>query len=113
MVEPDLAAILRESRANNGIDGISGLLTTDGVSFVQVLEGPPESVAATFERIQRDRRHTDIVVVSDNLEAARAFADWTMASLPGELAEVLRERLAMLLEDAPTAVRDAFGKVRV
>lgn len=106
----DLAAILRQSRTNNGIDGISGLLTFGRGGFAQVLEGPPESVEATFERIQRDSRHTDVRVVSDSVEPERVFGGWTMASLPGELEDLVRDRLARLMMSAPMDVRDAFER---
>ena len=58
-----LPAILASSRRNNGVDGVSGLLWTNGERFVQLLEGPPESVELTFDRIRRDPRHRGVEVV--------------------------------------------------
>ena len=110
--DADFFAILRESRTNNGIDGISGLLAFDGRSFVQLLEGPPESVGATFGRIRQDPRHTDIVVISDSIEADRAFGDWTMAGIPEEREDLYRDRLAAMLMRAPPDVRRAFACVQ-
>ena len=44
----ELRRILEQSRHNNAIDGVTGLLWSDGRRFMQVLEGPDESVAPTF-----------------------------------------------------------------
>lgn len=105
----DHLQILRQSRANNGLDGVSGLLWTDGARYLQVLEGAPDAVANTFRRISVDPRHRDMRVVSDGLEPERAFGDWTMASLPAERdGFMLRERVNRFLRTASEDVRTAF-----
>lgn len=104
--------ILRQSRANNGLNGVSGLLWTDGAGYLQVLEGAPEAVSLTFDRIAGDPRHRNLRVVSDRVERERAFGDWTMASLPAERdGAVLRERVDRFLRVAPDDVRTAFHNV--
>jgi hypothetical protein len=75
----DLVGILEQSRHNNAINGVTGLLWSDGVRFVQVFEGPDESVALTWERIQKDPRHHEIHVLVDRPIAAREFGYWSMA----------------------------------
>jgi hypothetical protein len=40
----DISAILNQSRHNNAIDGITGLLWSDGKSYLQAIEGPRVSV---------------------------------------------------------------------
>lgn len=106
----DHVEILRQSRANNGMDGISGFLWTDGVSYLQVLEGAPEAVSLVLGRIIADPRHRDVRIVSDEFGDERAFSDWAMASLPAERDEtVLRERVSRFLRHAPDDVRTAFG----
>ena len=74
----DLADILQQSRHNNALEGVTGVLWSDGRSFMQALEGPSDSVAATFERIQGDRRHHDLIVLHDRPIAAREFGSWSM-----------------------------------
>ncbi len=76
--EDELSEILIPSRHNNALDGVSGLLWSDGKRFVQVLEGPAASVREIFDRIQRDHRHHDLVVVGDRLVDRREFGDWAM-----------------------------------
>lgn len=46
-----VAKLLAQSRHNNAIDGVTGLLWSDGNQFMQVLEGPSRSVIATYDRI--------------------------------------------------------------
>ena len=79
-VGPDeLSEIAKTSRRNNERDDLTGLLVKVGEYFFQILEGPPEAVDATYERIRLDRRHGDIVVVgSPELVDARLFGEWSM-----------------------------------
>ncbi len=105
----DHREILRQSRANNGLNGISGFLWTDGVDYLQVLEGAPEAVASVLGRIAGDPRHRDMRIVSDVVEPERAFGDWTMASLHAEVQPaILRARVDRFLHHAPDDVRSAF-----
>lgn len=105
----DQIAILRAARSNNGLNGVSGILWSDSRRYVQVLEGPPDSVSAVFQRIEADDRHEQIRVLADSMEPARIFADWSMASLlPGETNEELRARLGRLLRNAPGEIRAQF-----
>lgn len=104
-----LDAIYEASRHNNAIDGLTGLLFSDGRRFVQVLEGSDEAVAATMARIRADPRHQDIVVLRDAAVAAREFGMWSMADRRrGETAEEFDERLRRLLQSASPAVRQDF-----
>lgn len=108
-VRSDQIDILRQSRANNGLGGISGVLWSDNQCHLQVLEGPPEAVAAVFERIAYDERHHDLRVLVDAVDSERVFSDWAMASLlPGETDAELRTRLGRLLRSAPEDVKIEF-----
>lgn len=74
----DVGSIMASSKRNNGMDGITGLLVFDGQTFLQVLEGPRDSVSAAFDRIQADPRHRDVTVIRDDTVADRDFAYWSM-----------------------------------
>ncbi|MEP0547857.1 MAG: BLUF domain-containing protein [Rhodothermales bacterium] len=118
--ERDLLPILMSSMRNNARVGVTGLLlygpptplpepdpeapppTTlvpfegPGV-FVQWLEGPEAAVRATYDRIDADRRHTDVEVLARGTRERRLFPHWSMAletvrALPETVADV--ERLA-------------------
>lgn len=104
-----LVGILAQSRPANGIDGISGILLSDGTGFLQVLEGPPDAVEETFRRIVADPRHEDVHVLERELHSERMFGDWAMASPePREDGAVVRERLDALLRNATPAMRNLF-----
>ena len=47
-------------------------------SFLPVFEGPTEAVVALIRRIEKDSRHTDIVVLSAGPIEGRYFEGWGM-----------------------------------
>lgn len=73
-----LRAILSVSRRNNLAAGVTGFLIFDRDSFVQVLEGPRETLEATMARIEQDDRHRDVTVIGIRPIETRAFQAWTM-----------------------------------
>jgi hypothetical protein len=75
---PQLVALLKRTRANNEASGITGMLLYRSGNFMQALEGPPEQVGATLERIRKDKRHHDLRVIADVMEAERQFSNWHM-----------------------------------
>jgi len=104
-----LASILNVSRRYNGIDGVSGILWASDGRYLQLLEGPPESVRDAFARISLDARHADITIVEERHDVERAFGDWAMASVgPGEQPEDAIRRLHILLAHCPDDVRRHF-----
>lgn len=103
--------ILRGARALNGISGITGLLCAANDRFLQLLEGPDESLDAAMARIEADPRHRDIEVLADGPVAERAFGDWAMAYREKGLpAEALGDGVAVSLVDAPPDVVERFRR---
>lgn len=78
-VAEELGGILAASRANNARVGITGALLYSAGNFAQVLEGPLASVERTFELIQRDPRHSEVVVIQSGPAETRDFPEWSMA----------------------------------
>jgi hypothetical protein len=82
--EDQLADLLSHSRNRNTKDGITGLLIyrfNDDFSrgnFVQVLEGPEESLENVWSRISKDKRHHTVVVVEEGSIDSRMFGSWSM-----------------------------------
>ena len=74
-----VAGILAVSKRNNARVGVTGALLFNAGSFAQVLEGPRAAVEITFERIQRDPRHSDVSVLQCEPVATRGFPNWSMA----------------------------------
>lgn len=79
-----LAGILLDARRCNARDGITGALIVRGDLFLQLLEGPRETVEATYQRIRRDDRHTDIRSVRRIRTAERLFPEWAMRDDPAQ-----------------------------
>lgn len=105
----DLDAIVERSRHNNALEGISGLLWSDGRRFLQVLEGPEDSVAATFDRIMDDMRHDGIEVLHDRTIHAREFGGWTMACRNRwDTTDVFDAKMRRALSRTAPEIRDAF-----
>ncbi|UEM24727.1 BLUF domain-containing protein (plasmid) [Skermanella mucosa] len=71
--------ILASSRRNNARAGVTGALLFNSGCFAQVLEGPSPAVTETFERIQWDERHSEVLVLEYAAVAARLFPNWSMS----------------------------------
>ena len=74
----DIPDIVRQAAARNGIEGITGLLYSEDDAFLQVIEGPSDSVSDLMARLENDDRHSDLTVLVDRSIAQREFGDWTM-----------------------------------
>jgi hypothetical protein len=86
MQETDLLHLLNQSKKSNQEHGLSGmLLYLEGKflnqiegRFMQVLEGGEEDVIRVFERIKKDRRHHDIIVLDQSPVSQSNFVTWSM-----------------------------------
>lgn len=70
--------ILATSRVNNEKVGVTGALLFNSGCFAQVLEGTRSAISETFERIQCDPRHGDVLVLEFAPAAKRSFSTWSM-----------------------------------
>jgi len=106
----DVDLILQQSRHNNAVDGITGLLWHDGTHFVQVIEGPDSSVASTYARIAGDPRHSELAILSDRTIDKREFGYWSMERATRSLkdGEAVLARIERRLAGAPEPLRQAF-----
>lgn len=75
----EIGKILTSSRINNVKVAVTGALIFNTVFFAQVLEGPLDGVERIFEQIQRDLRHSDLMILESGLVVARDFPQWSMA----------------------------------
>ena len=76
--EAVLEQILEAGKRNNPRDGLSGVLIVDDDLFVQVLEGPRSSLTRTFGRIQKDSRHSGVVLAGLTEVGDRQFDGWNV-----------------------------------
>lgn len=73
-----VAKILATSAANNLRHDITGVLIYDGRWFAQALEGVERVISLTFERILRDRRHSDVALVAMQPIVQRRYPAFAM-----------------------------------
>lgn len=77
--------IIATSQRNNPRLGVTGMLVIGEGIFFQWLEGPRASVMGVMERIRSDKRHGQIVMLSE-IEASseRMFPEWDMELVEAE-----------------------------
>ncbi|MDP1734848.1 MAG: EAL domain-containing protein [Sulfuritalea sp.] len=73
-----LADLQKQSRSFNRSTGISGYLVYQDGYFMQMLEGPRDTLLALMDRIRADPRHRDVRVVIEGPAQRRVFQDWGM-----------------------------------
>ena len=76
-----MVELLTEARRINTSRDITGLLLHRDRSFYQVMEGAEDIVRETFDRIEKDERHTEIDVLFEGEVDEREFPDWQMGFL--------------------------------
>ena len=74
----DLDDILTESRRNNAMLGITGLLLFIDGGFLQILEGEERAVRELYTRVATDPRHANTHLMLDREVPCRAFPEWNM-----------------------------------
>ncbi|PXA90062.1 hypothetical protein DMC25_08435 [Caulobacter sp. D4A] len=92
-LDQTLPVIVARSIQNNRVDDVTGFLAAGEGRFLQVLEGPGQVVAEVYQRIGRDPRHDEIVLIADGPAERRLFRDWNMGQrrLEAEDASALSE----------------------
>jgi hypothetical protein len=69
----ELDRIYLRAKSANSREGITGLMLFYEGVFLQVLEGPVAGVTSLMEKIRRDRRHANLVVLESGAVEARSF----------------------------------------
>ncbi|GAA3633469.1 BLUF domain-containing protein [Kineosporia mesophila] len=84
LTDGELEMLIGPSRDLNAHADITGMLLhvhdepTHHAFYVQLLEGPQESVERTYERIRHSTLHTDVTLVQRGTTVARSFGGWRM-----------------------------------
>lgn len=71
--------ILKTSRTNNQIFGISGCLVFHNNIFVQIIEGDSKNIQNLYQNIEKDERHHHVNLLWEGFIPKRNFNDWSMA----------------------------------
>ena len=76
-----IESILRSSREHNPALGVTGVLCHGGDVYMQVLEGGRTAVNELYNKIVRDSRHKEVVLLYYVEVSERHFAGWTMGQV--------------------------------
>jgi hypothetical protein len=96
-------SILQQSRKHNPAHGVTGILCHGGDVYMQVLEGGRGAVNSLYNKIVRDPRHAEVVLLHYEEVPERRFAGWTMGQV--NLAKI---NPSTLLKYSEKAVLDPF-----
>lgn len=97
-------SILQVSRTRNPGLGITGLLCHGGDVFMQVLEGGRGPVNDLYNRIVRDARHQQVMLLHYREVQERRFGGWTMGQV-----RLDRINTSVLLKYSERPVLDPFA----
>ncbi len=97
-------SILEQSRRNNSVQGITGMLCYSEDIFLQVLEGGRDQVCERFNAIVRDPRHASLHILTYEEVSERRFGGWTMGQV-----NIAKVNPSLLLKYSEKAVLDPFG----
>jgi hypothetical protein len=76
-----LSSIMAASEVHNKSLNITGMLIASKTKFIQILEGEGDSVNKIYKNIIRDKRHTDIILLSYSPIEERLFKQWSMKAV--------------------------------
>lgn len=76
--EADLILLLRQSRARNLRQQITGMLLYSNRSYLQILEGDAKDVHEVYSSICNDPRNEGNVILIKSEISSREFPDWSM-----------------------------------
>lgn len=78
MSTSDLHEILKVAQDNNQLIDVTGSLFYNGGWFLQVLEGPTDTLKKLYNKIEKDPRHKNSRIIYDEPARFRTFTRWTM-----------------------------------
>lgn len=77
-----LGGILIQARRNNTRNDLTGALIVRADIYLQLLEGPAETIAQTFTKIKTDNRHLQVRQLATTPVNDRLFPEWSMRDDP-------------------------------
>lgn len=81
--EDEADAIAVHAAEKNASRNIVGALCFNGMNFGQILEGPKDEVFRLLDLIRADKRHANMIVVSEKPVRFRYFKDFHMKRVRG------------------------------
>ena len=78
MSRADLESIQNIAKTNNQPLDVTGSLFYNGGWFLQILEGPAETLDSLYHKIEKDPRHKNTRVIYNEPAKFRTFGRWSM-----------------------------------
>ena len=75
----EITKILNTSREFNLKNNITGCLLFYKNEFVQILEGEQDVIEKLNTKIEKDTRHSNVILIAKNEKSERTFHNWVMA----------------------------------
>lgn len=106
--DAELHDLLVKARAQNELNGVTGVLLYHDGSFFQYFEGPPRGMEVVYERIRIAPMHRGIIELMRAPVKERAFSEWLMGFTRTPGSEILQLENAswharvMQHEESPT-----------
>jgi hypothetical protein len=117
LADQQVQLILESSRRNNPGLGLTGVLVYGGGLFIQVLEGPDNSVLRMYSKILDDKRHGDCQIVHISPTNERIFQKWSMGVIKSnplqfhQMTQLREQRFESVHPKAFTAGMNEFLKM--
>ena len=111
--DEDLMALLEQSRAANEARGVTGMLLYHEGSFIQALEGDPETVRALYEKITHDGRHHNerLLYEVEPMDPTPFVEEADSVRLVGRLLENGLPKPSELLPELPSAFEELLSRL--
>lgn len=99
--DEEIRSIGRVASRNNRSIGVTGVLLCIHEFFFQILEGGRETIDVLIERIRRDPRHKDLLILKAEEDVTeRLFPSWSMRTIRLDQAhDMVLQTVRMLLEN--------------
>ncbi len=99
--DEEVDEIGRRSTINNAKVGVTGILLSAHEFFFQILEGEPDDVDRVLERIRRDPRHQDVLILKAEHDIGeRFFGRWSMRTVRLDgTSDLILQAIRIMLEN--------------
>ena len=78
----ELDKVYLRAMASNASAGITGLLLFYEGTFLQLLEGPAAGISSLVQKLRRDKRHANLIILESSPIEERIFPDSPMQYVP-------------------------------
>lgn len=78
MSDDNLKELLATARLKNALLDITGMLLFKNRFFMQALEGEKDAIEKIFDKVMKDPRHSEVLIIYKKPITERRFPEWQM-----------------------------------